>query len=127
MDNTFKPDIVFLNLSEAEFPNRELELPTGLVQLSKDDPTFKINWVSGPNTKTMKKVFPILPLLNDDDIIIDIDDDLDLPRDFVQVRLQEFIEHSRMFPISGGNNPKWHLNRPLYGATYTSLAPASLF
>lgn len=127
MDNTFKPDIVFLNLSEDEFPKRELELPTGLVQLSKDDPTFKINWVPGPNTKTMKKVFPILPLLEDDDIIIDIDDDLDLPRDFVQVRIQEFIEHSRMFPISGGNNPKWHLNRPLYGATYTSLAPASLF
>lgn len=127
MDNTFKPDIVFLNLSEVEFPNRELELPPRLVQLSKDDPTFKINWVPGPNTKTMKKVFPILPLLEDDDIIIDIDDDLDLPRDFVQVRIQEFIEHSRMFPISGGNNPKWHLNRPLYGATYTSLAPASLF
>lgn len=127
LNNTLKPDAVYLNLSQEEFPNGERDVPMELISMFRKQPTFKINWVSGPNTKTMKKVFPILPLLQDDDIIIDIDDDLDLPRDFVQVRLQEFIEHSRMFPISGGNNPKWHLNRPLYGATYTSLAPASLF
>ena len=47
LNNTFKPDIVFLNLSEAEFPKREGELPVRLVQLSKDNPTFKINWVPG--------------------------------------------------------------------------------
>ena len=127
LDNTFKPDIVFLNLSEEEFPKRERELPYELVQMSKDEPTFKINWVPGPNTKTMKKVFPILPLLDDDDIILDIDDDLLLPSDFVEVRLNEFHEHGSMFPISGGNNPKWHINLPLYGSKYNTLAPASLF
>ena len=74
---------MFLNLSVSEFPKKELELPTGLVQLSKKDPTFRINWVPGPNTKTMKKVFPILPLVEDDDLLIYIDDDFLLPSGFI--------------------------------------------
>ena len=83
LDNTLKPDILFLNLSEAEFPSKEADLPRELVQLSKDDSTFRINWVPGPNTKTMKKIFPVLPLVDDDDLLIYIDDDFLLPRGFV--------------------------------------------
>ena len=100
LSNTLKPDIVFLNLSEAEFPRRELDLPRELVKLSKDDSTFKLNWVPGPNTKTMKKVFPILPLLDDDDIIIYMDDDFILPDGFVQCRVDDFIEHGCKHAIS---------------------------
>lgn len=80
LDNTLKPDLVFLNLSVVEFPKREQELPSELVKLSKDEPTFKINWVPGPNTKSMKKVFPMLKYVDDDDIIIYLDDDVVVPR-----------------------------------------------
>lgn len=128
MDNTFKPDIVFLNLSEAEFPNRELDLPRELVQLSKGDSTFKINWVPGRNTKTMKKVFPILPMLDDSDRIIIIDDDLDIPRDLVELRVREFEEHSCKYAISGACNPRLHLNKPLVGKfKYNTIAQTSIF
>ena len=68
--------------------------------MSKDDPTFTINWVPGPNTKTMKKVFPILPLLDDDDIIIYMDDDFILPSEFVQSRVDDFIGHGCNHAIS---------------------------
>ena len=40
-----------------------------------------LNWVED-NTKSMKKVFPVLPYLEDDDIIIPCDDDMLLPKDF---------------------------------------------
>ena len=32
-----------------------------------------------------------------------------------------------MFPISGGTNPKYHLNIPLYHIKYNSLAATSIF
>ena len=54
-----------------------------LVRLEENSPEFTINWVSGPNTKTMKKVFPVLPLIEDDDIVIYTDDDFILPSGFV--------------------------------------------
>ena len=38
----------------------------------------------------MKKVFPILKYLDDEDIILYIDDDILYPRDYVQSRLLDF-------------------------------------
>lgn len=32
-----------------------------------------------------------------------------------------------MFPISGGTNPKWHLNLPIYHTKYNTLAATSIF
>lgn len=91
---------MFLNLSEDEFPGKEKDLPKELVKLSQDKPIFKLNWVSGPNTKTMKKVFPILPLVGEDDLLIYIDDDFILPRGFVQNRVEDFIKHGCKHAIS---------------------------
>ena len=90
LDGSVKPDIVFLNLSISEFPKREANLPSDLAQLSKTNPEFKIYWVPGPNVKTMKKVFPILKYLDDEDIILYIDDDILYPRDYIQSRLLDF-------------------------------------
>ena len=101
LNNTLKPDVVFLNLSQEEFPNGERNLPMELVLMSRKEPTFKINWVSGPNTKTMKKVFPILPLIDDDDIVIYIDDDFLFPMGFVKSRVDDFASHSCNHAISG--------------------------
>ncbi len=71
-----------------------------MLALSKKDPTFKINWIPGPNTKTMKKMFPILPLLDDDDIIIYMDDDFIMPKGFVQSRVDDFIKYGCKHAIS---------------------------
>ena len=96
--------------------------------MSKIEPTFKINWVEGPNTKTMKKVFPVLPLIDDEDIILNVDDDFVIPNDYIEIRLNEFAEEDFRFPISGGSNPKWHLNLPLYnGVVYNNVTAMSIF
>ena len=66
----------------------------------------KLNWVLGPNTKTMKKVFPILPYLKDDDIIIYVDDDIIFPRGFVESRIGDFKNSGCKFAISGNTRSK---------------------
>ena len=76
LNNTLKPDAIYLNLSEEEFPKRDI--PPHLLELDATNPIFHINWVPGPNTKPWKKVFPILQFLEDDDMIVLIDDDMDV-------------------------------------------------
>ena len=44
------------------------DLPYDLVKLCMSNQRVKLNWVTGENTKSMKKVYPILQYLNDDDI-----------------------------------------------------------
>lgn len=43
----------------------------------------------------MKKVIPILPLLDKDDIIMTIDDDMMLEKDHIQSRYTDFVENDR--------------------------------
>ena len=74
MKNTLKPDRLYLNLSLTEFHG--IELPEDLVEYFNSDDRLIINWVDGENTKTMKKVFPVLQYLEDDDIILPVDDDI---------------------------------------------------
>ena len=88
MNNTVKPDRVYLNLSKTEFDG--IELPKSLVDYFNSDERLVINWVGGENIKSMKKVFPILKELNDDDIIIDADDDILFPKDLI-VLLSELM------------------------------------
>ncbi|CAJ0610685.1 unnamed protein product [Cylicocyclus nassatus] len=83
-----------------------IDLPKDLVDYFNSDNRLIINWVDGENTKTMKKVFPILKYLKDDDIIINIDDDALIPREFIKNRYDEFIKTG--LPITSCNNPKWH-------------------
>lgn len=117
-DNTMQPDLVYLNLSVEEFPNMENDLPKELLFYSKIEPRFKIHWVYGENTKTMKKVFPILDYLDDDDIIIIVDDDI-IPKGLIKSRYNDFVAHSKKCAISsnagasylngmyGGISPIW--------------------
>ncbi len=89
---TILPDIIYLNLSEEEFSYKNL--PNSLIQLVEDNPRIKINWVSGPNTKPFKKIFPILKYLEANDIIINIDDDMLLPKTFIESRLTDFKKYN---------------------------------
>lgn len=68
-----------------------------------------INWVED-NTKSFKKVFPILKYLEDDDIIIDIDDDTLLPVDFIESRMKDFKDNGSRYPISSNCNPTINLD-----------------
>ena len=72
LHGTLKPDVIFLNISSEEFPCLSDELPDDLMSLCMLNPTVKLNWVSGTNAKSMKKIFPILKYVSDNDIIIDI-------------------------------------------------------
>ena len=102
MNNTVQPDRVYLNLSKTEFEN--IPLPKDLVDYFNSDKRLIINWVPGPNTKAMKKIFPILDYLQDDDIIIDADDDILFPRDLIECRLKDFENNGRKCCIS--SNPR---------------------
>ena len=98
MDNTIQPDRVYLNLSKSEFVN--IELPKDLVAYFESDERLIINWVEGENTKTMKKVFPILQYLDDDDIIITADDDIIFPNDLIESRIKDFNAFDRKYSIT---------------------------
>lgn len=98
MDNTIQPDRVYLNLSKSEFVN--IELPKDLVSYFESDERLIINWVDGENTKTMKKVFPILQYLDDDDIIITADDDIIFPNDLIESRIKDFNAFDRKYSIT---------------------------
>ena len=102
MKGTFQPDRLYLSLSVEEFPNRELDLPKDLVKYFNNNDKLIFNWVEGENTKTMKKVFPVLKYLNDDDIILPVDDDIMYPLDYVEKRVGEYKTHFQ--PISGIDN-----------------------
>lgn len=103
LSQTIKPDLIYLNLSIEEFPNKEKDLPEDLVELSNIENSFIINWVDGPNTKTMKKVFPILQYLDDDDIIINTDDDIIWENDLIESRLNDFYLYDCKYSITSNN------------------------
>lgn len=123
LNQTRKVDKIYLNLSSSEFKNEDDDLPENLLKLRDDHDVIEINWVSGENTKSMKKVFPILQYLDDNDIIINIDDDSLLPNDFIESRLAEWEKYKE--PITSCNNPKFHyINKEL---KIWSCGPGSLF
>ena len=104
MNNTVKPARVYLNLSKTEFDSERVELPKDLVDYFNSDERLVINWVEGENTKTMKKVFPILKKLNDDDIIITADDDILFPKDLIESRIKDFNNFGKKYSITSNKN-----------------------
>lgn len=102
MKGTLQPDRLYLSLSVEEFSNRESDLPKDLVDYFNSDVRLILNWVDGENTKTMKKVFPVLQYLKDDDIILPVDDDIMYPLDYIEKRVGEYKTHFQ--PMSGINN-----------------------
>lgn len=102
MDNTVQPDRVYLNLSSEEFAG--IDLPQDLVDYFNSDDRLIINWVEGKNTKSMKKIFPILKYLDDNDIIINADDDIIFPKDLIESRLNDFKKHGEKYCISSNDH-----------------------
>lgn len=92
---TLKPDRIYLNLSVEEFPGKNKDIPESLIKYDKTHNNFIINWVDGPNTKPFKKMFPILKYCRYNDIIITVDDDMVLPTDFVESRVNDFRKYGQ--------------------------------
>lgn len=109
LDNTVLPDRIYLTLSHLEFPNWEKDLPEDLYRLAMTSDRVILNWVED-NRKSFKKVFPILQYLEDDDIIIDIDDDMLLPSDFIESRLNDFKDNGCKYPITSNLNPTMNID-----------------
>jgi hypothetical protein len=105
MGNTVKPDKVYLNLSRYEFDSNGVQLPTDLVDYFNSDDRLIINWVDGENIKSMKKVFPILEYLDDDDIIITADDDIIFPTDLIESRINDFNKFDKKYSITSNKSP----------------------
>lgn len=103
LKNTILPDRIYLTLSSDEFPQKEKELPTDLVELFNSNETLILNWVK-ENTKCFKKIFPVLDFLNDDDIIISADDDILFPKDLIESRLKDFNNHNKKYCISSNTS-----------------------
>lgn len=110
LNQSLLPDKIYLNLSVEEFPGKENDLPKSLMQLINNNKKIIINWIYGENTKTMKKVFPMLNYLNDEDYIVYIDDDIILPYDFIENRYNEFNKYNS--PITGYNKVKLYKKFP---------------
>lgn len=120
MKNTIQPDRLYLSLSIEEFPNKELDIPKELVDYFNNDERLMINWVDGENTKTMKKVFPVLKYLNDDDIIITADDDILFPKDLIESRLKDFNNFGGKYSITSDKHSIKIFNN-MYVASAISL------
>ena len=125
MNGTKKPDRVYLNLSETEFNG--VELPKDLVDYFNSDKRLIINWVKGPNTKAMKKIFPILDYLKDEDIIIDADDDILFPEDLIASRLRDFETYGRKYCITSNAHRSVGFGGKMYVVSALSLFQKKMF
>lgn len=80
---TLKPEIININLSLVEFPNKEQDLPQNLKDLIAQDETITINWLDGVNRRQWKKIIPSF-IKYPNDALICIDDDRLYPTNFVE-------------------------------------------
>lgn len=118
---SFKPDVIILQLSEEDFPNKEKDLPNNILKLKKYGIT--INW-NKDNIKSYKKLIPTL-IEYPNDIIITVDDDFIYDKNLVKYLWQsytknpEFIHCHRTTKISFFNNdviaePKKYYDNPSF-------------
>ena len=120
-----KPDRLYLNLSIQEFPHMEKELPQDLVEYCSLNGSVIINWVEGENTKTMKKVFPILKYLDDDDIIITCDDDILINPYLIKSRINDIRKYNYRYAISSSS--MWKFINNSYTLSATSIYTKRMF
>lgn len=70
------PNSVELNLSITEFPNKEKDLPSDLLDMVNHSSVLHINWVRA-DTNVFKKIIPTLQkYLGEDYILLSVDDDI---------------------------------------------------
>ena len=108
--NTIKPYKLILNLSKEEFPKKEKQLPTTLLNLRTKYKNFKINWVF-KNNNVFKKLIPTLYKYKND-LIITVDDDVLYPKFLIEKMIKEFRRKGSKSPMSfGGKQTDWWVSK----------------
>lgn len=98
LSQTKLPNKIILNLAVEEFPGKENDLPKDLIKLiNNKNHICSINWVN-EDTKVWKKFMPILNKYPND-VIIPIDDDIEYPKNYVEVMYSEYIRRGKLQPI----------------------------
>lgn len=103
LENTTLPDIIVINLSLQEFPNKENDIPNEVVKYIKKH-EIEIIW-SEKNDKAYKKFIPTM-LKYPNDAIICIDDDFIYPKDFISTFVKKHKEFPKN-PLSGNDVFIW--------------------
>ena len=87
LKNIISPDLIELNLSLDEFPNKEKDLPQNLLLVVNNYTNISINWVEG-NTGVFKKIIPTLKkYYGNDYYLFSCDDDYIYREDYIQIML----------------------------------------
>ncbi len=86
-----QPDLIEINLSLVEFPNKEDNLPLDLKKYIKQNKNIEINWVE-KNTGVFKKIIPtIKKFYGMDYYLLSVDDDWLYRNDYIQMMIN-YIE-----------------------------------
>lgn len=94
-NQTIKPDLIELNLTTEEFPNKENDLPIELNLLVENN-VLNINWVD-KNTYTFKKFIPTLQKhYGENYYLITIDDDKLYDNDYISFMINN-IKNNDLF------------------------------
>lgn len=84
LKQTRKPEIINVNLSLEEFPEKEMGFPKEVSEFLAKNKSIQINWVESPNRKQWKKIIPTF-MKYPKDLIVCIDDDRRYPEDFLEI------------------------------------------
>ena len=85
LDQSLPPDIIEINLSKDEFPNREEDFPEDLKEVIKHEPRIDIEWVDG-NDGVFKKIIPTIKKhYGEDYYLLSVDDDWVYSNDYIEV------------------------------------------
>lgn len=99
LSQTKLPDIININLSVEEFPNKEEDMPKSLLEIMSKNNRVKLNWIEGPNRRQWKKIIPTFEKYPND-IILCIDDDRRYPSNFIKTMYDEFMKNEEKNPIT---------------------------
>ena len=95
LEQDLQPDIVQINLSIDEFPNKKQDLPEDLVILLKNNSKVEIEWVEG-NDGVFKKIIPTLKKhYGEEYYILSVDDDWIYRHDYIKMMVN-FLEKNNL-------------------------------
>jgi hypothetical protein len=93
LNQSTKPDIVQINLSLDEFPNKEEDFPEGLKTLLKANPEVCIEWVKG-NDGVFKKIIPTLKKhYGEEYFLVSVDDDWIYRNDYIEMMVDYLFKY----------------------------------
>lgn len=97
LKQTLLPNKIILNLSSDEFKNGRNDLPIELLKTIDTNELCELYWVK-EDTKPYKKLIPTL-LRFPNDVIITIDDDIEYPKNFIELMYKEYLAYEKQCPI----------------------------